>query len=151
MLTKNWKAKNMDQSGFSASPWAAMLGHHSIGSNEHPGFVAHAHNAAVVHHHAHHNIPMDLHVAQGFPYYRYVFNTSNTYNSLHLYHLQCKESLHSYCCFRKSKKKNNVSSSINRWISIRLINRIIIFCFIPKILVTHMWITEKWIEFHLAN
>lgn len=62
----------MDQSGFSASPWAAMLGHHhAIGSStEHPGFsVAHAHNAAVAHH-AHHGIPMDLHVAQGFPYYR---------------------------------------------------------------------------------
>lgn len=95
----------MDQSGFSASPWAAMLGHHSIGSNEHPGFVAHAHNAAVVHHHAHHNIPMDLHVAQGFPYYRYVFYTSNTYNFLHLYHLQCKKVSILYYSFQKREKK----------------------------------------------
>lgn len=65
----------MDQGGFSASPWAAMLGHHAIGpSAEHPGFsVAHAHNAAAaaaVAHHAHHGMPMDLHVPQGFPYYR---------------------------------------------------------------------------------
>lgn len=62
----------MDQGGFGASPWAAMLGHHAIGSAEHPGFsVAHAHNAAAAAaaHHAHH-MPMDLHVAQGFPYYR---------------------------------------------------------------------------------
>lgn len=67
----------MDQGGFGASPWAAMLGHHAaIGSAEHPGFsVAHAHNAAAaaaVAHHAHHAMPMDLHVSQGFPYYRYV-------------------------------------------------------------------------------
>lgn len=67
----------MDQGGFGASPWAAMLGHHAIGSAEHPGFsVAHAHNAAaaaaVAHHahHSHHAMPMDLHVSQGFPYYR---------------------------------------------------------------------------------
>ncbi|XP_055326647.1 protein trachealess isoform X3 [Sitodiplosis mosellana] len=62
----------MDQGGFSASPWAAMLGHHAIGPAD-PGFsVAHAHNAAAaaVVHHAHHGMPMDLHV-QGFPYYRY--------------------------------------------------------------------------------
>lgn len=62
----------MDQSGFAASPWAAMLGHHTIGTAEHPGFsVAHAHNAAAaaVAHHAHHGMPMDLHVSQGFPYY----------------------------------------------------------------------------------
>lgn len=70
----------MDQNGFTASPWAAMLGHHSIGSQEHPGFVAHAHNAAVVHH-AHRNIPMDLHVAQGFPYYRYVLYTNTKISS----------------------------------------------------------------------
>ncbi|XP_031626627.1 protein trachealess isoform X1 [Contarinia nasturtii] len=63
----------MDQSGFGASPWAAMLGHHhAIGTTEHPGFsVAHAHNAAAAVHHAHHGMPMDLHVSQGFPYYRY--------------------------------------------------------------------------------
>lgn len=55
--------------GFAASPWAAVLGHHAMGSaSEHPGFAAHAHSAAA--HHAHHGMPMDLHVPQGFPYYR---------------------------------------------------------------------------------
>lgn len=55
--------------GFAASPWAAVLGHHTMGSaTEHAGFAAaHAHSAA---HHAHHGMPMDLHVPQGFPYYR---------------------------------------------------------------------------------
>ncbi|XP_037032208.1 protein trachealess isoform X5 [Bradysia coprophila] len=60
----------MDHSGgFTASPWAAMLSHHAMGpATEHPGFAAHAHSAS---HHAHHGMPMDLHVPQGFPYYRY--------------------------------------------------------------------------------
>ena len=55
--------------GFTTSPWAAVLGHHAMGANsEHPSFAAaHAHNAV---HHAHHGMPMDLHVPQGFPYYR---------------------------------------------------------------------------------
>lgn len=54
--------------GFTASPWAAMLSHHAMGpATEHPGFAAHAHGAS---HHAHHGMPMDLHVPQGFPYYR---------------------------------------------------------------------------------
>lgn len=63
----------MDHSGggFTASPWAAMLSHHAMGpTTEHPGFAAHAHSAS---HHAHHGMPMDLHVPhvpQGFPYYR---------------------------------------------------------------------------------
>lgn len=50
-------------SSFATSPWAAVLGHHAMGapSNEHPGF-AHA---------AHHGMPMDLHVPQGFSYYRW--------------------------------------------------------------------------------
>ncbi|XP_055680919.1 protein trachealess isoform X1 [Lutzomyia longipalpis] len=53
-------------SGFATSPWAAMLGHHAMGPGaEHPGFP---HAAA---HHGHHGMPMDLHVPQGFPYYRY--------------------------------------------------------------------------------
>lgn len=78
----------MDQSGFGASPWAAMLSHHAIGSAEHPGFnMAHAHNAAAaaaVAHHAHHGMPMDLHVSQGFPYYRYVaiYHLSNSHSFL---------------------------------------------------------------------
>lgn len=56
--------------GFAASPWAAVLGHHAMGSasEHHPGFAAHAHSTAA--HHAHHGMPMDLHVPQGFPYYR---------------------------------------------------------------------------------
>lgn len=57
--------------GFAASPWAAVLGHHAMSSTgEHHGFTAHAHSAA---HHAHHGMPMDLHVPQGFPYYRYEY------------------------------------------------------------------------------
>lgn len=64
----------MDHSGggFAASSWAAMLGHHGIATpaDHHASFsaVAHAHNAAVAHHHG---MPMDLHVPQAFPYYRY--------------------------------------------------------------------------------
>lgn len=55
-------------SSFTASPWAAMLSHHAMGpATEHPSFAAHAHGAS---HHAHHGMPMDLHVPQGFPYYR---------------------------------------------------------------------------------
>lgn len=61
--------------GFAASSWAAMLGHHGIGpsADHHASFsaVAHAHSAAVAHH-AHHGMPMDLHVPQAFPYYRFV-------------------------------------------------------------------------------
>lgn len=68
-------------SGF-ASPWAAVLGHHAMtsGAAEHAGFAAaaaaHVHGAAAVHHphhhhHHHHGMPIDLHVPQGFPYYRY--------------------------------------------------------------------------------
>lgn len=73
------KIEEMDHTGggFAASPWAAVLGHHTIGTaTEHPGFAAHAHNAAAAAaaaaaaHHAHHGMPMDLHVPQGFPYYR---------------------------------------------------------------------------------
>ncbi|XP_030380191.1 protein trachealess isoform X2 [Scaptodrosophila lebanonensis] len=87
-------------SGFVASPWAAVLGHHSMASDA--GFAAaaaaaHVQNVAAQHHHSHHQIaaaahhhhshhhphhahshhlatsgmPMDLHVPQGFPYYRY--------------------------------------------------------------------------------
>lgn len=57
--------------GFAASPWAAVLGHHhTMGTaSEHPGYAAHAHSAAAAHH-AHHGMPMDLHVPQAFPYYR---------------------------------------------------------------------------------
>lgn len=54
--------------GFATSPWAAVLGHHAMGhGTEHPGFPGHAHGTA---HHGHHGMPMDLHVPQGFPYYR---------------------------------------------------------------------------------
>lgn len=53
--------------GFTASPWAAMLSHHAMGPATEHGFAAHAHSAS---HHAHHGMPMDLHVPQGFPYYR---------------------------------------------------------------------------------
>ncbi|TDG47340.1 hypothetical protein AWZ03_006199 [Drosophila navojoa] len=101
-------------SGFVASPWAAVLGHHSMASDA--GFAAaaaaaHVQNVAAAHHthpmhghphshphshphhhhshphphtHSHHHhhhlaaaaaagggMPMDLHVPQGFPYYRY--------------------------------------------------------------------------------
>ncbi|KAL9902444.1 protein trachealess isoform X1 [Glossina fuscipes] len=104
-------------SGFVASPWAAVLGHHAMASaGADAGFAAaaaaaHVQNVAVAaqHHHSHHQIaaaahhthhahphhshphtahhhhhhhphshhlnpagmPMDLHVPQGFPYYRY--------------------------------------------------------------------------------
>ncbi|XP_039149376.1 protein trachealess isoform X4 [Drosophila simulans] len=88
-------------SGFVASPWAAVLGHHSMASDA--GFAAaaaaaHVQNHSMHHpihsHHHHHShshphphphshphhhphlgtaggMPMDLHVPQGFPYYRY--------------------------------------------------------------------------------
>ncbi|XP_046807013.1 protein trachealess isoform X2 [Lucilia cuprina] len=105
-------------SGFVASPWAAVLGHHAMAATAgaDAGFAAaaaaaHVQNVAVAaqhhHHHSHHQIaaaahhthhhahthphsthhhhhhhphshhlnpsgmPMDLHVPQGFPYYRY--------------------------------------------------------------------------------
>lgn len=58
-------------SGFATSPWAAVLGHHTIGpGTEHPGFAAHGHPTAHHGHHTHHGMPMDLHVPQGFSYYR---------------------------------------------------------------------------------
>ncbi|XP_075984441.1 PAS domain-containing protein trachealess isoform X6 [Anticarsia gemmatalis] len=47
--------------GFTASPWAAMLGHGMHGMMQHD--YSHAH--------AHASMPMDLHVPQPFPYYRY--------------------------------------------------------------------------------
>lgn len=54
--------------GFATSPWAAVLGHHAMGhAGDHPGFVSHPHATS---HHTHHGMPMDLHVPQGFPYYR---------------------------------------------------------------------------------
>ncbi|XP_033157941.1 protein trachealess isoform X2 [Drosophila mauritiana] len=88
-------------SGFVSSPWAAVLGHHSMASDA--GFAAaaaaaHVQNHSMHHpihsHHHHHShshphphphshphhhphlgtaggMPMDLHVPQGFPYYRY--------------------------------------------------------------------------------
>ncbi|EDW49928.1 GM14277 [Drosophila sechellia] len=88
-------------SGFVASPWAAVLGHHSMASDA--GFAAaaaaaHVQNHSMHHpihsHHHHHShshphphphshphhhphlgtaggMPMDLHVPQGFPYYSY--------------------------------------------------------------------------------
>lgn len=58
------------------TPWAAMLGaHHQMSAgSEHPGFSSHHHHhpsqMASHHHHNHHHHPMDLHVPQGFPYYR---------------------------------------------------------------------------------
>ncbi|XP_054735051.1 protein trachealess isoform X3 [Anastrepha obliqua] len=105
-------------SGFVASPWAAVLGHHAMAATAagaDAGFAAaaaahvqnvaavaqhhhhHPHHhqiAAAAHHHSHHHphhhphshhshhthhshhlsptgMPMDLHVPQGFPYYRY--------------------------------------------------------------------------------
>ncbi|XP_011183760.1 protein trachealess isoform X2 [Zeugodacus cucurbitae] len=105
-------------SGFVASPWAAVLGHHAMAAtaaSADAGFAAaaaahvqnvaavaqhhhhHPHHhpiAAAAHHHSHHHphhhahshhshhthhshhlnpttMPMDLHVPQGFPYYRY--------------------------------------------------------------------------------
>lgn len=46
----------MDHNGGNyAQPWAAMLGHHAMTPD--PGF-------------AHHGLPMDLHISQGFSYYR---------------------------------------------------------------------------------
>ncbi|XP_054271415.1 protein trachealess-like isoform X2 [Macrosteles quadrilineatus] len=52
----------MDHSaGFTGSPWAAVLGHHPSEAHGYP--PAHAHPSAPM--------PMDLHVPQGFPYYRY--------------------------------------------------------------------------------
>ncbi|XP_013166265.1 PREDICTED: protein trachealess isoform X2 [Papilio xuthus] len=47
--------------GFAASPWAAMLGHGMHGMMQHD----------YTHAHAHASMPMDLHVPQAFPYYRY--------------------------------------------------------------------------------
>nr|XP_026497501.1 protein trachealess isoform X5 [Vanessa tameamea] len=47
--------------GFASSPWAAMLGHGMHGMMQHE----------YTHPHAHASMPMDLHVPQAFPYYRY--------------------------------------------------------------------------------
>lgn len=48
----------MDHNGGNfSSPWAAVLGHHHPMTPD-PNF-------------AHHGLPMDLHVSQGFPYYRW--------------------------------------------------------------------------------
>lgn len=56
--------------GFAASPWAAaMLGHHSAvtgGGGLMPSDGGYPHPGG--HHHA--AMPMDLHVPQGFSYYR---------------------------------------------------------------------------------
>lgn len=51
----------MDHSGGFSSPWAAVLGHHPGEAHGYP--PAHPHPSAPM--------PMDLHVPQGFPYYRY--------------------------------------------------------------------------------
>ncbi|CAF4841960.1 unnamed protein product [Pieris macdunnoughi] len=48
--------------GFASSPWAAMLGHGMHGMMQHE----------YAHGHAHTSMPMDLHVPQAFPYYRYL-------------------------------------------------------------------------------
>ncbi|XP_070136328.1 protein trachealess isoform X2 [Drosophila bipectinata] len=86
-------------SGFVPSPWAAVLGHHSmtpdagfaaaaaaahvqnhsmhhpIHSHHHHHSHSHPHPHSHPHHHPHlgaaGGMPMDLHVPQGFPYYRY--------------------------------------------------------------------------------
>uniref|UniRef100_A0A1B0AU78 Uncharacterized protein n=1 Tax=Glossina palpalis gambiensis TaxID=67801 RepID=A0A1B0AU78_9MUSC len=116
-------------SGFVASPWAAVLGHHAMASaGADAGFAAaaaaaHVQNVAVAaqHHHSHHQIaaaahhthhahphhshphtahhhhhhhphshhlnpagmPMDLHVPQGFPYYRNKLMSSLKINYWH--------------------------------------------------------------------
>ncbi|XP_066247187.1 protein trachealess isoform X1 [Euwallacea similis] len=51
--------------GFGAPPWAAVLGHHAAASIMQTG---EPHGYAAAHHPGG---PMDLHMPQGFPYYRY--------------------------------------------------------------------------------
>lgn len=46
-------------SGNYSSPWAAVLGHHHSMTSD-PNFT--------------HGLPMDLHVSQGFSYYRYNYS-----------------------------------------------------------------------------
>lgn len=69
-LNKLWiLSELMDHSGggLAASSWAAMLGHHPMsGSSNDPGF---AHRGS-----GHYEMPMDLHVPQGFSYYRWETN-----------------------------------------------------------------------------
>lgn len=56
----NKKQCNMDHnSGNYSSPWAAVLGHHHSMTSD-PNFT--------------HGLPMDLHVSQGFSYYRYNYS-----------------------------------------------------------------------------
>lgn len=57
--TKNGTVNMEHPGGFTASPWAAMLGHGMHGMMQHE--YSHA---------AHASMPMDLHVPQPFPYYR---------------------------------------------------------------------------------
>lgn len=71
----NWKVLKkfvMDHnSGNFPSPWAAVLGHHSMTPDT--SF-------------AHHGLPMDLHVSQGFSYYRWLQNRPNQLqHKLHLW------------------------------------------------------------------
>lgn len=62
----------MDHPGGSfASPWAAVLSHHSMSGVDPSGFSPHT---AHSHHPAHHSMAMNLHMPQGFSYYRYVLD-----------------------------------------------------------------------------
>lgn len=64
MLESVTRRLELDHSGgFASSPWAAVLGHHPGEAHGYP--PAHTHPSAPM--------PMDLHVPQGFPYYRSVY------------------------------------------------------------------------------
>lgn len=55
-----------------SSPWAAVLGgHHSMGgtTNSEHGF-------------GHHGLPMDLHVPQGYSYYRWILTNEFFYKNI---------------------------------------------------------------------
>ncbi|XP_045484448.1 protein trachealess isoform X4 [Pieris rapae] len=60
-VISNYCLKMEHPGGFASSPWAAMLGHGMHGMMQHE----------YAHGHAHTSMPMDLHVPQAFPYYRY--------------------------------------------------------------------------------
>lgn len=60
----------MDHPGGSfASPWAAVLNHHSMSGIDHSGFASHPSHG---HHSAHHGMAMNLHMPQSYSYFRCV-------------------------------------------------------------------------------
>uniref|UniRef100_A0A336LZ13 CSON008531 protein n=1 Tax=Culicoides sonorensis TaxID=179676 RepID=A0A336LZ13_CULSO len=58
----------MDHPGGSfASPWAAVLNHHSMSGIDHSGFSSHPSHG---HHAPHHGMAMNLHMPQSYSYFR---------------------------------------------------------------------------------